>query len=139
MDTVTQTKLALTIDGAKKVAAAAREVAEANNWKVCIAIVDDGGNLMYFEKMDGCIIGSIEVSVQKAMCAINFQRPSLEFSTALTNGKFSMLALRNAVPLEGGVPLTVNADIVGAIGISGVTSEEDGVIARAGASVLIPA
>jgi glc operon protein GlcG len=137
MEILTQSKLTLTLQGAKQVALAARGEAEANNWKVCIAIVDDGGNLMYFERMDGCQNGSIEVSMKKAMCAINFKRPSLDFQAALAAGKTQVLGMHNVLPLEGGLPLISGGEIVGAIGVSGVTSAEDGIIAAKGTTVLV--
>ncbi len=131
------TKRALTLEAAKKIAAAAEAEAIKNNWRVVIAVVDDGGHLLYLQRLDGTQTGSIEVAIQKARTAVAFKRPSKAFSDLVGEGRLVMLALPGATPIEGGVPLSVDGQMVGAIGVSGVTSVQDGQIAKAGADVLL--
>lgn len=126
-------KKALTLDAAKKIAAAAEAEAKKNNWNVVIAIVDDGGHLLYLQRMDGTQTGSIEVAIKKAQTAMSFKRPTKVFEDAIAGGRNALIALHGALPIEGGVPVTVGGQIIGSIGVSGVKSTEDGQIAKAGA------
>ena len=128
-------KKVLTLDGAKKVAAAEAE-AKKNNWNVVIAVVDDGGHLLYLQRIDGTQTGSIEVAIQKARTAQAFKRPTKVFEDAIAGGRNALIALHGALPLEGGLPIVVGGQLVGAIGVSGVKSTEDGQIAKAGAESL---
>lgn len=130
------TKKALTLGIAKQVAAAAEKHARDNKWNVCIAIVDDGGHLVYFQRIDGTQHGSVLVSQRKAQTAIAFKRPSKTFEEGVAGGRNALLGLPGAVPLEGGVPLVVDSEMIGAIGVSGVTAQQDGMIAQAGADAL---
>lgn len=130
------TKPTLTLEMAKKVAAKAAAEAAKNNWTVVIAIVDDGANLVYLEKVDGTQIGSIEVAQAKARTAILFKRPSKIFEERVAAGANAIIALPGALPIEGGLPLVVNNTHIGAIGVSGVTSAQDGQIAAAGVTAL---
>lgn len=130
------TRQVLTLEIAKQIAAAAAAEAAANKWTVVIAILDEGGNLMYLERIDDTQIASIEVAQAKARSAVGFKRPTKVFEDALTGGRTAILSLPGAMPVEGGVPLTLNGRIVGAIGVSGVTSQQDGQIAQAGAAAL---
>jgi uncharacterized protein GlcG (DUF336 family) len=130
------TRQALTLDIAKQVAAAASAEASANKWTVVIAILDEGGNLMYLERADDTQIGSIQVAQEKARSAVAFKRPTKVFEDAVAGGRTAILKLPGAMPVEGGLPLTLNGRVVGAIGVSGVTSQQDGVIAKAGADAL---
>jgi glc operon protein GlcG len=129
-------KKVLTLEGAKKVAAAAEGEAKKNNWNVVIAVVDDGGHLVYLQRIDGTQTGSIEVAIQKARTAQAFKRPTKVFEDAIAGGRNALLALHGALPLEGGLPIMVGGQMVGAIGVSGVKSTEDGQIAKAGADSL---
>jgi glc operon protein GlcG len=130
-------KRGLTLEAAKKIAAAAEEEAVKNKWTVVIAIVDEGGNLVYLQRQDETQIGSIEVAIQKAKTAVSFKRPSKALEDAvLTGGRTVVLSLLGAVPIEGGVPLAVNDKVIGAIGVSGVTAQQDGQIAKAGVDAL---
>jgi glc operon protein GlcG len=129
-------KKALTLEIAKRIAAAAEQEAKKNNWNMFIAIVDDGGNLMYLERMDDAQLGSQKVSVQKARSALLFKRPTKALEDAVAGGRTVVMALANAVPVEGGLPLMAYGKIVGAIGISGATSPQDGIVAKAGADEL---
>jgi len=130
-------KKGLTLEAAKKVAAAAEEEALKNKWNVVIAIVDDGGSLVYLQRLDETQIGSIEVAIQKAKTAVNFKRPTKALEDAvMSGGRTVVLSLPGALPLEGGLPLMVDGKLVGAIGVSGVTGQQDGQIAKAGADAL---
>src|SRR5438067_13716716 len=130
------TKKVLSLDAARRVAAAAEKHARENKWNVCIAIVDDGGHLVYFQRLDGTQTGSVLVSQRKAQTAISFKRPSKTFEEGVTGGRSALLGLPGAVPLEGGIPLVVEGEMIGAIGVSGVTAQQDGMIAQAGADAL---
>lgn len=130
------TKKVLSLEVAKQIAAAAEKHARENKWNVCIAIVDDGGHLIYFQRIDGTQTGSVVVSQRKAQTAIGFKRPSKVFEVGVAGGRNALLALPGAVPLEGGLPLTVDGEMIGAIGVSGVTAQQDGMIAQAGVDAL---
>lgn len=130
------TKKTLTLAVAKKIAAAAEAEALANKWNVVITILDEGGNLLYLQRMDGTQIGSIDVAIAKGASAVKFKRPTKVFEEALKGGRQAILKLPGAIPVEGGLPLTVDGQILGAIGVSGVQSNEDGQIATAGVNAL---
>jgi glc operon protein GlcG len=129
-------KKALTLAVAKQVAAAAEAEAAKNKFTMVIVIVDDGGNLVCLEKMDETQIGSIEVAQAKAHTAIAFKRPTKVFQDAVAGGNTSILKLPGVVATEGGIPLTVDGKIIGAIGVSGGTSAQDGTVAQAGVDAL---
>lgn len=126
------------INNARKAAAQAIEEARKNNWTMAIAIVDPGGHLVYFEKMDGTQTGSVNIAIAKAKSSALFKRPTKGFQDTLAAGGagLRLLGLENAVPVEGGVPLVVDGRLVGAIGVSGGTAEQDGQSAEAGAAAL---
>ncbi len=130
------TKKSLTLEAAKKIAAAAQVEAKKNNWNVVISVVDDGANLVYLEKMDGTQIGSIEIAQMKARTAIKMKRPSKVFEDMIAGGRNAVLKLPDVLGVEGGLPLVVDGQFVGAIGVSGVTSAQDGQIAAAGVKAL---
>lgn len=130
------TKPILTLDVAKQIAAAAQTEAGNNGWNVCIAIVDPGGLLIYFQKIDDTQLGSVEVSQAKARCAALFKRPSKALADVVTGGNVGMMGLPGVVAVEGGLPLFVGGQLIGAIGISGVMSNQDGIIAKAGVDAL---
>ncbi len=129
-------KLALSLEDARLIAAAAHRKAMENHWAVVITIVDDGGNLLYLERMDNVQTGSITVSQEKARTALLFRRPTAAIESAIAGGRMVMLSLPGATPIEGGLPLVVDGHYLGAIGISGVQSQQDGVIAAAGVEAL---
>lgn len=128
------TKKTMTLAAAKKIAAAAEAEAVKNKWPVVIAILDDGANLVYLQKMDTTQIGSIDVAIAKAASAVKFKRPSKAFEEAVAGGRQAILKLPGAIPVEGGLPLMSDGVVIGAIGVSGVTSQQDGQIAGAGAA-----
>ena len=124
-------KKALTLEAAKKLAALAESEAMKNKWTMVIVIVDDGGNVMYLERMDNTQIGSIEVAIQKAKTAISFKRPTKTFEERVLTGKIHLLSLPNAVLVKGGIPIVVDGQYLGAIGVSGGASDQDGAVAKA--------
>ena len=126
----------LTLDDAKRVAAAAQAEAQHNGWRVAIVVVDDGGHLLYLERSHDTQFGSIETAIQKAHAAVAFQRPTKASEDAVLSGRLIHLALPGVIPAEGGVPLEISGVIVGGLGISGVRSFQDGQIAAAGAAAL---
>lgn len=128
----------ITVEMAKKAAAPALAEAKKNNWTMAVAIVDPAGDLVYFERMEDVQAGSTQVAVAKARSAARFKRPTKAFQDALAAGGegLRILALDGAVPVEGGIPLVIGGKIVGAIGLSGGTSQQDGQCAQAGAGAL---
>jgi uncharacterized protein GlcG (DUF336 family) len=126
-------KKGMSLSEARKIAAAASAEARKNSWNVVIAVVDDGGHLVYLERMDETQVGSVNVAIEKAKTAINFKRPTKVFEEALTGGYTPLVSLSGAVLLDGGVPITLAGKVVGAVGVSGVTAAQDGQVARAGA------
>ncbi len=125
----------INLEAAKKIAASAIAEARKNNWTMAVAITDIGGDLVYFEKMDGTQTGSVGVALGKARSAVLFKRPTKVWEDAVAAGGAGVriLGLEGAVPIEGGLPLLIDGKIVGAIGVSGGTAQQDGVAAKAGA------
>ena len=126
---------ALDLETAKRLAKAAEREAEDNGWQVVIAIVDVGGHLLYLQR-DGAQPGSVDVAIAKAKSALLYRRPTRLFEEMVENGRGGYLSMPGVVALEGGEPLLFDEQVVGAIGISGVKSNQDGVVARAGAAAL---
>ena len=126
----------LTVGDAKRVAAAAEAEAQRNGWRVAIAVVDDGGHLLYLERSHDTQFGSVETAIQKAHAAVAFKRPTKASEDAVLSGRLIHLALPGVIPAEGGVPLEISGFIVGGLGISGVRSFQDGQIAAAGVAAL---
>jgi len=129
----------ISLDDAKKVAALATAEAHKNKWNEIVAIVDSGGTLVYYEKIDNAQTGSEEVAISKARSAVHFKRPTKAFEDMVKAGGegFRILGLEGAVPLEGGLPLLIDGKIVGGIGVSGDTGHNDGVCAKAGSDALV--
>jgi uncharacterized protein GlcG (DUF336 family) len=130
--------LPINLENAKKAAAPALAEAARNNWNMAAAIVDPSGNLIYYEKMDNTQLGSANVAIDKARSAALFKRPTKAFQDALAAGGdgLRILRIQGAVPVEGGIPLVADGKIVGAIGVSGGTSAQDGQCAKAGADAV---
>jgi uncharacterized protein GlcG (DUF336 family) len=124
----------ISIDAAKRASAAAMAVAREKSWTIAVAIVDPGGILVYFERMDATQNGSAAVAMDKARSAALFKRPTKSFQDALAAGGegLRVLRLQGAIPVEGGIPLVIDGKIVGAIGVSGASSAQDGEAAQAG-------
>ncbi len=125
----------LTLDDAKRVANAAETEAKFNHWDVVIAIVDQGGNLQYLQR-ENAQLGSIDVAISKAKTALYFRSPSKALENMVSEGKLGYLAIPQMLPVGGGVPLVHHGQVVGAIGVSGVSSDGDGKVAQAGARAL---
>jgi glc operon protein GlcG len=128
------------LEAAKKVMAAAEAEATKNNWPMAIVILDSTGHLVMLHKLDNTQYGSIGVAEEKAHSAIDFRRPSKVFEDLVAQGGLNMriLALHGATPLEGGVPIIVDGKIIGAVGVSGAASSQDGQVAKAGADAASP-
>ncbi|MCC7179271.1 MAG: heme-binding protein [Acidobacteria bacterium] len=126
----------ITLEGAKRILAAAEAEARKNNWNVAIAVVDESGNLIAFQKLDDTQVGSIDIAIGKARTAARMKRPTKALEDAVAGGRTVMLAVEGIVPLEGGVPVTVDGRIIGAVGVSGVTSQQDAQVASAGVAAL---
>jgi uncharacterized protein GlcG (DUF336 family) len=132
-----QSKPVLTLDDVKKIAAAAEAEAKANNWAVTISIVDDGGNLLWLARLDGAAPISASISPAKARTAALGRRETKIYEDMINNGRFSFITAPNLEGmLEGGVPILVNGQCVGAVGVSGVKSSEDAQIAKVGIAAL---
>ncbi len=129
---------AINAEGAKKIAAAAIAEAKKNNWAMAVAVVDTAGYLVYFERMPETQLASVEVAQEKARSAALFRRPTKAFQDAVAAGGegLRILGLKGAVPVEGGIPLIVDGKIIGAIGASGGSSDQDGKTAQAGAAAM---
>jgi len=127
------TKQVLTLDAAKRIAAAAEAEAKKRGATVVIAVVDDGGYLLVLERLDDTQVASVDVGIAKARTAAIFRRPSKVFEDQVKNGRVSALALPGAVALQGGVPIIIDGKVVGAVGVSGNSPQEDEDIAKVGA------
>lgn len=128
-------KKALTLEGAKRIAAAAEAKAKADGARVVIAVVDESGSLLLLERLDDTQVASVNVGIDKARTAAIFRRPSKVFEDQVRDGRVAALALHGAVPLQGGLPITIEGKVIGAIGVSGETPQQDEDIAKAGAAV----
>ncbi len=128
----------ISLENAKKAAAPALAEALKNHWNMAVAIVDPSGHLVYYEKMDDTQLGSAHVAIDKARSAALFKRPTKVFQDALAAGGegLRLLKIEGAVPVEGGIPLIMEGKIVGAIGVSGGSSAQDGQCAKAGADAI---
>ncbi|RHX91889.1 GlcG/HbpS family heme-binding protein [Leptospira stimsonii] len=122
------------LEVAKKIVLKAEAEAKKNGWKMVISIVDSGGNLVYLEKIDGTQFGSIDISQGKAKCAVNFRRPTKAMEDSVVAGGMGLrlIGIPGVYPLEGGELILQDGKIIGAIGVSGGTSAQDGQVARAG-------
>ena len=130
------TRKTLSLADAKKIAAAASAKAQAEGWNVVIAIHDNGGNLIYLERADGTQLGSIVVAQEKSLTALRFKRPTKVLEDTVLAGRVHMMSLPGITSVEGGLPLVVDGEVVGSIGVSGVQSSQDGQVAAAGAAAL---
>ena len=122
----------VTLDMAKKVMAAAEGEAKKNNWTVVIAIVDTHGLLVMLQRLDNTQTASVKVAIEKARTAAMFKRPSKALEDAVAGGRVAVLGMPGATPIEGGLPLMQDGKIIGAIGVSGMASQQDGQVAKAG-------
>lgn len=128
----------LTLDAARRIAAAAEAEARKNNWAVSVAVVDDAGHLMLFHRLDGAKLVATDIAIRKARTAVYFQGPTKALEEEVAGGRTALLPIDGFMPLEGGIPLLVDGVVVGAVGVSGVTGSQDAQCAQAGASALTP-
>ena len=126
----------ITLKGAQKIMAAAEAEARKNNWNAAIAIVDVGADLLMFQKMDGVQVGSINIAIGKAKTAVSFKRPTKMLEDMIAGGRTAFVAIDGIVPVQGGVTIEVDGAVLGAIGVSGLTSAEDEQIAIAAIGAL---
>lgn len=128
----------LNIETAKKAAAAAAAEAKKNNWAMCIAVAAPSGDLVYFERMDNCQFASIAISQHKARAAATFRRPTKVFEDRVASGiaGVAALSLDGVIASEGGIPIVVGGKIVGSMGCSGGTGQQDGLACQAGVNAL---
>ena len=127
-------KKVLSFQAAQKIATAAEAAARAQGVGVVIAVVDDGGHLILLHRLDDTQVASVNVGIGKARTAAIYRRPSKVFEDQIRAGRVAALALADSTPLQGGVPVTLNGKVIGAIGVSGDTPQVDEAIAIAGAS-----
>jgi glc operon protein GlcG len=129
---------AITLEQAKKAMAAAEAEARKNNWNVVISIIDSAARLVLLQRLDNTQYGSIDIATGKATTAVNFRRPSKALDDAVAGGGAGLRLLRidGLTPIEGGVPIVVGGKIIGGIGVSGVTAQQDAQIAKAGADAV---
>jgi len=127
---------ALTLDGAKNMVAAAEAEARKNNWSMAFAIVDAAGQLVLFHKGDGARPSNVDFAIAKARTAARYQRPTKALDSAVTSGRVQWLAA-DALPIEGGVPIVVDGQVIGAFGVSGGTSAQDAQVATTGIAALV--
>lgn len=127
---------AINLETAKKVAAASAVEARKNNWNVAIAIVDNHGLLVYYEMLDDTQTASAVIAIEKAKTSATYRRPSKEFEDGIAGGRNAILGLPGVTPIEGGIPLVVGGKLIGAVGVSGVSSAQDAQIAKAGLEAL---
>jgi uncharacterized protein GlcG (DUF336 family) len=126
----------ITLEAAQKMMAAGEAEARKNNWNVAIAIVDSAAKMIMFQKMDHTQMGSVDVSIGKARTALNFKRPTKALEELVASGRTAFLAIDGIVPLQGGVPVTADGHVIGAVGVSGVMSPQDEQVALAAVAAL---
>ena len=126
------------MDAARTMMTAAEAEATRNGWPVAIAIVDAAGELILFHKLDGTQSASIDIAIGKASTAARLRRPTKALEDAIASGRMALAAVDGILPLEGGVPIVVDGQVIGAIGVSGVTSQQDAQVAEAGVAALRP-
>ena len=127
----------LTLEAARVALAGAEDEARRNNWRVVIAVVDDGGHTVVLARLDGAQLSSVSTAVEKARAAVAWKRPSRLLEESVNAGRFAFISISQGMALlQGGVPIEVDGTIVGAVGVSGVKASDDEVIALAGVNAL---
>ncbi len=130
------TTKALTADAVKAVLTAAEAKARANSWNVSIAVVDPAGDLLGFLKLDGAATGTVQIAQGKARTSARFGRPSKVYADRITENQLNFLSVDGVVALQGGLPIIVDGRVIGAVGVSGVTSQQDEEVAAAGIAAI---
>ena len=133
-----RTARVVALEGAQRALQAALAEAVKQGWQVSIAVVDVAGELVGFARMDGAPMASVDISRAKARTAARLRRSTRTLDSTLTAGRLAILGLDGITPVEGGVPIVVNGEVIGAVGVSGATSAQDGQVATAGAAVVKP-
>jgi uncharacterized protein GlcG (DUF336 family) len=126
----------LTLEDCKKISAAAEAEAKKNNWNVCVAILDDGGHLLHLIRMDGGTPANARIAIDKARTAAETRRSTAMWEERIKAGRTSMLKMPGILPVQGGLPIVIDGECIGAVGVSGVQSHEDEQIAKAGIGAL---
>lgn len=132
-----QTRAVLTFEDCEKITVAAQAEAKRNKWAVAIAILDDGGHLLHFVRMDGATPANATIAIEKGRTSALSRRPSGFWEQRIRDGRMSMLKMPGILPVQGGLPIFVNNVCVGAVGVSGVQSHEDEQIAKAGIDTVV--
>jgi len=132
-------KRVITLNVAKKIVAAAEAEAKRRHLTAVIVVVDDGGHPLLLHRLDDTQVASVEVGIGKARTAAIFRRPSKDFEDQIKEGRVAALALPGATPLQGGIPIVVDGKVIGAIGVSGESPQEDEDVAKAGAAAAVAA
>ena len=126
----------ITLDQAKKIAAGAAAESQKNGWRMAIAVVDNHGMLVYFERMPDTQTASVQVALDKATAAAMYRRPTKAFEDGIAKGRTALLGLRGATPIEGGLPIMLGGKVIGGFGVSGANSDQDAAAAQAGLKLL---
>ena len=126
----------LTLEDCKRIAAAAEAEARKNNWNVCVAIVDDGGHLLHLFRMDGAMPANSRIAFEKGRTSAEMRRSTAMWEERIKGGRTAMLRMPGVTPIQGGLPIVIDGECIGALGVSGVQSHEDEQIAKAGIAVL---
>jgi uncharacterized protein GlcG (DUF336 family) len=127
----------ITLDDAKRAMAAAEAEARKNNWNMAIAILDAGGHLILFGRMDDVQIGSVDVAIGKARTSVNFKRPTKALDDLVSGGRTAFLAIEGVIPLQGGLPVLADGKLIGAVGVSGGAAPQDEQVALAAVEALL--
>jgi len=131
-----KTRAMLTLEDCKRIAAAAEAEAKKNNWNVCVATVDDGGHLLHLFRMDGATPANSRVAIEKGRTAAETRRSTAMWEERIKAGRTAMLKMPGVTPVQGGLPIVIDGECIGAVGVSGVQSHEDEQIAKAGIAAL---
>jgi uncharacterized protein GlcG (DUF336 family) len=131
-----KTRAMLTLEDCKRIAAAAEAEARKNNWNVCVAILDDGGHLLHLFRMDGATPANSRIAIEKGRTAAETRRSTAMWEDRVKGGRMAMLKMPGVTPVQGGLPIVIDGECIGAVGVSGVQSHEDEQIAKAGIGVL---
>jgi uncharacterized protein GlcG (DUF336 family) len=131
-----KTRAMLTLEDCKRIAAAAEAEAKGNNWNVCVAILDDGGHLLHLFRMDGATPANSRIAIEKGRTAAETRRSTAMWEDRVKGGRMVMLKMPGVTPVQGGLPIVIDGECIGAVGVSGVQSHEDEQIAKAGIAAL---
>jgi glc operon protein GlcG len=126
----------ITLQDAKNAMAAAEAAARQSNWNMAIAILDAGGHLILFQRMDDVQIGSVDIAIGKARTAVNFKRPTKALDDLVSGGRNAFLAIEGVIPLQGGLPVIADSKLIGGIGVSGGTAAQDEQVAQAAVAAI---